>query len=198
MLEWLKTILGDAYTEDIDKKVSGEIGKGYVPKADYTAVETAKKQAEQAIGERDRQMEQLKASTGDAETLKQQIIDLQAANQQKDAEHAMELQKVRVDSAVEKALLGAKAKNLKAARALLELDPAKAEFDDAGNLKGLDEQIKKLKTSEDAGFLFEAEKQAAPVFKGFQPGEKRDGLPGAPTQPASLADAVKMALMPEQ
>lgn len=28
MLEWLKTILGDQYTEEIDKKVSDEIGKG--------------------------------------------------------------------------------------------------------------------------------------------------------------------------
>ena len=26
-IEWLKTILGDSYTEDIDKKVSDEIGK---------------------------------------------------------------------------------------------------------------------------------------------------------------------------
>ena len=27
MLEWLKEILGDSYTEEIDKKVSAEIGK---------------------------------------------------------------------------------------------------------------------------------------------------------------------------
>ena len=26
MLEWLKTILGDHYTEDIDKQISAEIG----------------------------------------------------------------------------------------------------------------------------------------------------------------------------
>jgi len=33
-LEWLKTILGDAYSDDIDKKVSEEIGKGFVARAD--------------------------------------------------------------------------------------------------------------------------------------------------------------------
>ena len=29
MLEWLKDILGDGYTEEIDKQVSNEIGKAY-------------------------------------------------------------------------------------------------------------------------------------------------------------------------
>ena len=35
MLEWLKTILGDHYTEDIDKQISAEIGKGFVARADF-------------------------------------------------------------------------------------------------------------------------------------------------------------------
>ena len=30
MLDWLKTILGEAYSEKIDKKVSDEIGKAFV------------------------------------------------------------------------------------------------------------------------------------------------------------------------
>lgn len=34
MLEWLKAILGDSYTEEIDKKISDEIGKGFVPRAE--------------------------------------------------------------------------------------------------------------------------------------------------------------------
>ena len=38
MLDWLKTILGDAYTEEIDKKVSEEIGKGFVARADFNAL----------------------------------------------------------------------------------------------------------------------------------------------------------------
>ena len=37
MLEWLKTILGDSYTEEIDKKVSAEIGKGFVSRTDFNA-----------------------------------------------------------------------------------------------------------------------------------------------------------------
>lgn len=33
--EWLKEILGDSYTEDIDGRVSAEIGKGFVARADF-------------------------------------------------------------------------------------------------------------------------------------------------------------------
>lgn len=34
-LEWLKNILGSAYTEDIDKSVTEELGKTYVAKEDF-------------------------------------------------------------------------------------------------------------------------------------------------------------------
>ena len=34
-LEWLKTILGDMYTPEIDTAVSQEIGKGFVSRTDF-------------------------------------------------------------------------------------------------------------------------------------------------------------------
>lgn len=40
MLEWLKEILGDGYSEDVDKKVSAEIGKRFVSKGDFDAKNT--------------------------------------------------------------------------------------------------------------------------------------------------------------
>lgn len=43
MLEWLKTILGDAYTDDIDKKVSAESVRGFVSKSDFNQANEAKK-----------------------------------------------------------------------------------------------------------------------------------------------------------
>ena len=36
-LEWLKTILGDKYTPEIDTAVSQEIGKGFVSRTDFNA-----------------------------------------------------------------------------------------------------------------------------------------------------------------
>ena len=38
--DWLKTLLGDAYTEDIDKTVATEIGKRFTAKADFEAKST--------------------------------------------------------------------------------------------------------------------------------------------------------------
>ena len=74
MLDWLKTILEDAYTDEIDKKVSEEIGKNFVARSDFNALNTEKKTLADTVKERDRQLETLKASTGDVEVLKTQII----------------------------------------------------------------------------------------------------------------------------
>ena len=46
MLEWLKNILGDGYTEEIDKQVSDEISKAYAPRADLDSANEAKAAAE--------------------------------------------------------------------------------------------------------------------------------------------------------
>ena len=51
MLEWLKTILGDAYTEEIDKKISGEIGKAFVSKADFNSKNEELKNARAQLAE---------------------------------------------------------------------------------------------------------------------------------------------------
>mgnify|MGYP000811613845 FL=1 len=76
MLDWLKTILGDAYTEEIDKKVSEEIGKAFVARADFNTLNAEKKAFADAVKERDKQLEALKAATGDTEALKTQILSL--------------------------------------------------------------------------------------------------------------------------
>ena len=49
MLEWLKTILGDHYTEDIDKQISAEIGKGFVARADFNSKNDELKTANDTI-----------------------------------------------------------------------------------------------------------------------------------------------------
>ena len=70
MLDWLKTILGEAYSEEIDKKVSEEIGKNFVARADFNTLNTEKKALADTVKERDKQLETLKASTGDVEDRK--------------------------------------------------------------------------------------------------------------------------------
>lgn len=130
------------------------------------------------VGDRDKQLETLKASAGDNADLKKQIEDLQTENATAKANHESELNQLKIDFAVEKALAGAKAKNIKAVKALLELDDAKLDKD--GNVKGLAEQIEKLTSGDDTKFLFEAQKQTKQQqnFKGFQPGASGEQKPG--------------------
>lgn len=130
------------------------------------------------VGDRDKQLETLKASAGDNADLKKQIEDLQTENATAEATHESELNQLKIDFAVEKALTGAKAKNIKAVKALLELGEAKLDKD--GNVKGLDEQIEKLRSGDDTKFLFEAQKQQKQQqnFKGFQPGASGEQKPG--------------------
>lgn len=129
------------------------------------------------LKERNKQLEDLQKSTGNVDDLKQQIATLQADNKAKDEEHAKELMQLKVDTAVEKALTGANAKNIKAVKALLDLTDAKLDKD--GNVKGLSEQIEKLTTGEDTKFLFDAPQQKQQqTFKGFQPGASAQQKPG--------------------
>ena len=128
------------------------------------------------VGDRDKQLETLKASAGDNADLKKQIEDLQTENATAKATHESELNQLKIDFAVEKALTGAKAKNITAVKALLDLKDAK--FDKEGNVKGLAEQIEKLTSDEGTKFLFEAQKQQQ-SFKGFQPGASAQQKLGA-------------------
>jgi hypothetical protein len=128
------------------------------------------------VSDRDSQLETLKASAGDNADLKKQIEDLQTENATAKATHESELNQLKIDFAVEKALTGAKAKNITAVKALLDLKDAK--FDKEGNVKGLAEQIEKLTSDEGTKFLFEAQKQQQ-NFKGFQPGASAQQKLGA-------------------
>lgn len=75
MLEWLKEILGDSYTEDIDGRVSAEIGKGFVARADFN---TKNDEVKTLQGQLKTAQDGLKAFDGvDVEGLKDQIKKLQ-------------------------------------------------------------------------------------------------------------------------
>ena len=141
--------------------------KGYIPKTRFDEVNNEKKTLETTLAERNSQFETLKNSTGDVESLKQQIATLQADNQKKDEAHATEIKKLKVDSAVDAAIVSAKGKNAKAIKALLNLE--NAELVDDGTIKGLAEQIEALQKSDE--YLFEAKESKKTNVKGAKPGE---------------------------
>lgn len=146
--------------------------KGYVPKTRFDEVNEAKKKAESIVAERDKQLEALKKSSGDAEALKAEIAKLQDENKAVADRYKADIKALLVNSIVERDLFKAGAKNIKAAKALLT-DLDKAELD-GENVKGLADQIKKLQEDEGSKFLFE---DRSGQLKGFVPGQKRDDAP---------------------
>lgn len=161
----VKLGLDEATAEKVAGASAEEL-KGFVPRERLNEATKAKEAAETVVRERDGQLETLKKSTGDVEALKNQIQTLQTENKQKDEAHKAEMKALQIEGAVNAALTAAKAKNAKAVKALLELE--KAELDADGNVKGLSEQLEKLKKAEDSKFLFDA---SNPKLKGAKLGE---------------------------
>ena len=179
-------------TEEQAEKVlnaNSEQLKGFIPKARFDEVNNAKKQAEKDLSDRDKQLETLKNSTGDIETLKQTIETLQNENKAAMDKYNAELAEIKLAGAVDTALLGADALNVKAVKALLDMSKIKMDGD---VLLGINEQIESLKKAEDSKMLFktvEVGKQKGPNFAGVKPGEGNTGN-GESNAPKSLADAI--------
>lgn len=179
-------------TEELAIKIAGESKKeleGYVEKTKFDEVDTKVKQLETSVAERDKQLEDLKKSTGDVEALKTQIQNLQNDNKTKEETYKTELSNLKKNNALELALNGAKVKNNKAIKALLDSEKIKLKED--GTLEGLTEQLEAIKKSD--AYLFEETqtKEKTTVPKGFIPGVTPPGE--TVTSPASLGDAVAAA-----
>lgn len=171
MLDWLKTILGDTYTEDIDKQVSAEIGKAFVARADFNTANEAKKTLETQAKEHEKQLKEFQTLAGSNQELTTKLTEAQEANKAAKAQYDAQLKKITLDSKVETALLGAKARNTKAVRALL--DESKISID-GENVLGLNEQLDALK------------KDAAYLFGDTQPQNPAGPVSGDPPAPSSL------------
>lgn len=177
--EFLKLGLDEETAKKCEAASTEEL-KGYIPKARFDEVNNEKKKLELDVRDRDGQLETLKNSTGDVEGMKKQIETLQADNQKKDEAHAAEIKQLKIDAAVDAAITSAKGKNAKAIKALLDM--AKINVDKDGNVIGYAEQLETLSKTEDSKFLFDAVTNEQPKFKGLNPGEKKDGVPGAITK----------------
>ena len=170
---------------------SQDIGKA---KADLDSAQTELQNAKTEIegltaqiAERDNQLSELKGSAGDIDALKQQISDLQTANKTKEDEHKAEINQLKINSAVDAALVNAKAKNVKAVKALLNLDGA--ELAEDGTVKGLEEQILNLSKADDSKFLFDSAKL---TVKGavIGNGSDTDDIDGVDTSKMSYSQMV--------
>lgn len=110
-MEWLRELLkaegmDDAKIEAIIGNVNKELPKHFVPKSQYNDVVDARKKAEKEVTDRDKQLEELKKSSGDADALKQQIQKLQDDNKTAKEKYEAEATALKRNTAVKLALAG--------------------------------------------------------------------------------------------
>jgi len=178
-------------SEELAQKVIDEVVDGnFVPKSRFNEVNEENKNLKKAAGDHAQQLEDLKKSNGDNATLQQQITDLQKANADMQKAHDAEIAQLKLTNAIEAALMSAGAKNVKAARSLL--DDSKLKLGDDGKVSGLEEQINTIKKSD--GYMF-AEKTPAPKLKGFQPGASGTVPPGSETDTSKMTYSEMVAYL---
>ncbi|MFQ7001810.1 MAG: phage scaffolding protein [Clostridium sp.] len=172
--------------EDINKIVnaSTEELKEYVLKTKFDEVNSAKKQLETDVKDRDKQIEEIKKNAGDNEELKKQIETLQNENKTSKEKYEAELKDLQISNAI-KLAISDKAQDSDLVVSLF--DKTKLILSEDGKITGLDEQLKALK--EGKPFLFKEEKTTEPPNQGF-----KFGVQGNPQQSQQGEFSMKNAI----
>lgn len=181
-LLWLKEIIGDAYTEEMDAAVCQAIGKDFVSRVDFNAKNTRVKeletqviQLEEAAKGHAKQLEELKTVAGSNEELTRKIGELEQQNKADRANYEKELATIRLTAAVDAELTAAGAKNNTAVRALLtdylkdaKIVDGKVVAKVGGESITLAAKVEALKKDAATDFLF-GETEAK--YSGWKPGD---------------------------
>lgn len=142
-------------SEELAKKAAEASKKeleGFIPKSRFDEVNEAKKTLEEDVKARDKQLEELKKSNGDNETLQGQIKKLQDSNKAEKERYESELKSLKIANAVKLAVNG-KVHDEDLVAGLI--DKEKLVLDENGGIIGLEEQVKSLQ--EKKAFLFKSE-----------------------------------------
>lgn len=181
--EELKALGLDDAAIDSVMKINGQDIESH--KSKVAQLEDQVKTLNTSITERDTQLENLKKSSGDVESLKAQITSLQETNTTQATEYQTKMKDLQVSSAIKMALTG-KVHDADLVAGLVAKD--KLVVNDDGSIIGLDDQIKTLQESKK--FLFKPEdtgNEETPGFKIGNPGN------GSPNPNAALDAAVNAA-----
>lgn len=199
-LQWIKDILGDAYTDELDAKVSAALGERFVSRADFNAKNTRVTELETQVGQLEEQakthatsLADLKKLTGDNETLTKKIGELEEQAKTDKAAYEKELAQVKLVAAVDAELTAAGSKNNTAVRAILADFLASAKVVDGkvtGKVGGenvtLAARIEALKKDTATDFMF-----GTVTREGWKPGEGGDGggKPAGGKKPSEMSYA---------
>lgn len=158
-MEWLKTILGENWTEEIEKAISDQIGNLFVSKERYDQVNEGKKQFEEQLRERDKQLEELKEVAGDAEAMKEKIKALEEENKASQEKASAELEQMKKDWATEKYFEGFEfTSDLAKAAAIQQFKEKELKLED-GKFLGADDFMKELAEKNPTAFVSEEDKK---------------------------------------
>ena len=184
----------EGMTEDLATKIvemSTEEMKGMIPKTRLDEVIAERDNAKKDHADVLKQLGSLQKETGDVQSLKDKIKELEDGAKEAEKTHAAEIQTLKINNAVDTALIGAKALNTKAVKALLNLEGA--ELAEDGSVKGLADQITALQKSD--SYLF-----GSSTMKGAKSGESgnEDGDKGVDTSKMTYSElAAYMAEHPD-
>ena len=171
--------------EQADKVL--EAYKGWVPSTRFNEVNEAKKQAEAQIKERDTQLADLKKGLDGKDELTAKIEALQAENKAALEKYEHDLKSYKISNAIELALAQHGAKNLKAVKALIDVEKIKV---DGEKVEGIEDQITALIKGADTSFLFESKQPEAQAPKGMKAGDSGGNHGNEPPKAMTLADAI--------
>lgn len=179
----LKELLGEELYNKVkeklgDKKIMIDDGN-FIPKARFDEVNEQKNEYKKMVDERDKQLEQLKEKAKGHDELTAKLTELEAQNKQTKEEYESKMAELKKNTAIDLALAKQKAKNVKAVKALLDMEKVSLDGD---NIIGLEEQLKALKESDP--YLFGDAKPK--VGDGSNPPPTGDG-----NNPETLGDALK-------
>lgn len=199
-LQWIKDILGDAYTDELGAKVSAALGERFVSRADFNAKNTRVTELETQVGQLEEQakthatsLAELKKLTGDNEALTKKIGELEEQAKTDKAAYEKELAQVKLLAAVDAELTASGSKNNTAVRAILANFLAGAKVVDGkvtGKVGGenvtLAARIEALKKDATTDFMF-----GTVTREGWKPGEGGDssGKPAGGKKPSEMSYA---------
>ena len=165
--ELLKKVREDAALteEQVEDELNKILPEAWIPKSKFNELTEAEKLAKSQLEQTNKQLEELKKGSTLTEEQKKQLETLKTQLEEQKATHETEVKKLRMNHAVETELSKAKAKNLKAARALL--DESKIVLGEDGTIAGLKEQLEAIQ--KDNAYLFETTTPPAnkPSFGGL-------------------------------
>jgi len=144
--------------EQVEDELNKVLPTDWVPKSTFNEQGEKLKQATKAGEDNARLLKDLQEKAGLTDEYKTKISELSASQKKAEAEYLATITGMKMDSAIERTLSKAKARDTGIVSKII--DRSKLKLNDDGTLTGLDEQLAAMKKG--SAFLFEEEQPTPP------------------------------------